>query len=99
MKLLIFIQSMEDLLLGLVADGAGVVEDEAGVGFVGGLGVALVEEGADDFFGVVGVHLAAEGFDVKGLHRNREGVFIGRVRRTNQYKSCGLAWTAKVGSA
>ncbi len=31
------------------------------------LGVALLEQRADDFFRVVGVHLAAEGFDVEGL--------------------------------
>jgi hypothetical protein len=59
---------MEDLLLGFVADGTGVVEDEAGVGLVRHLGVAFAQQGADDFFGVVGVHLAAESFDVKGLH-------------------------------
>ena len=38
----VLVQPVEDLLLGLVADGAGVVEDEAGVGFVGHLAVALV---------------------------------------------------------
>ena len=54
-------------MLGFVADGAGVVEDEAGVGFVLDAGVTLLFEGADDFFGVMGVHLAAEGFDVEGL--------------------------------
>ena len=34
-ELLVLVEAMEDFLLGLVADGAGVVEDEAGVGFVG----------------------------------------------------------------
>src|ERR1700729_1423926 len=58
---------MEDFLLGFVADGTGVVKDEASVGFVLDAGVALLLEGADDFFGVMGVHLAAEGFDVEGL--------------------------------
>gem|GEM_PF-6820013 len=67
-ELFVLVEAVEDFLLSLVADGAGVVEDEAGVGLVGGLGVALVEEGADDFFGVVGVHLAAKGFDVESLH-------------------------------
>ena len=65
---LVLVQAMEDLLLGLVADGAGVVEDQAGVGFVRHLGVAFLHQRADDFFRVVRVHLAAEGFDVKGLH-------------------------------
>ena len=63
----VLVQPVEDLLLGLVTDGAGVVEDEAGVGLVLDLGVALGLEGADDFFRVVRVHLAAEGFDVEGL--------------------------------
>ena len=58
---------MEDLLLGFVADGTGVVEDQPGVGFVLHAGVALLLQGAYDFFGVMGVHLAAEGFDVESL--------------------------------
>ena len=58
---------MKDLLLRLVADGAGVVEDEAGFGLVGDLGVALMLQRSDDFFRVMGVHLAAEGFDIERL--------------------------------
>ncbi len=64
---LVLVQAVEDLLLGFVADGAGVVEDQPGVGFVRHLDVALMLQRADDLFGVVGVHLAAEGLDVKGL--------------------------------
>ena len=67
-ELLVLVEAMEDLLLGLVADGAGVVEDEAGFGLVGGLGVALLQQRAHNFFGVVGIHLTAEGFDIKSLH-------------------------------
>ena len=67
---LVLVEAMEDLLLGFVADGTGVVEDQAGVGFVLDAGIALVLEGADDFFGVMGVHLAAKGLDIEGLaHR------------------------------
>ena len=34
LKLFVLVQAMKDLLLRFVADGAGVVEDQAGVGFV-----------------------------------------------------------------
>src|ERR1035437_8389004 len=60
-------QPMKDLLLGLVADGAGVVEDQVRIFFAMHLRVALRDERAHDFFGVVEVHLAAEGLDVKRL--------------------------------
>jgi len=58
---------VEDSLLGLVADRAGVVENQASVSFILDADVALVLQRADDFFRVMGVHLAAEGFDVKSL--------------------------------
>ena len=62
------LQPVKDLLLGLVADAAGVVENQ--LGFFGRLHplVAFGQQRADDFFGVVRVHLAAEGLDVKRLH-------------------------------
>jgi hypothetical protein len=91
-ELFVLVEAVEDFLLGLVADRAGVVEDEAGVGFVGGLGVALLDEGADDLFGVVGVHLAAEGFDVKGLH-TQEPVY-GSCVESFPMKKTGLIWGA-----
>jgi len=34
------------------------------------LGIALLEERADDLFGVVDIHLAAEGFEVEGFPRH-----------------------------
>ena len=92
MELFVLVEAMEDFLFGLVADAAGVVEDEAGVGFVGGLGVALVEEGADDFFGVVGVHLAAESFDVEGLHTQRP--VYGSCVESFAMNKTGLRWGA-----
>ena len=58
---------MEDFLLGLVADGAGVVEDEVGLLDRFDLAVALGNERADDLFGVMDVHLAAEGLEVERL--------------------------------
>ena len=63
-----FVQAGKDLLLGFVTDAAGVVDDE--IGFFRGwnLLVAFTDEGADDLLGIVDVHLATKGFDVKVLH-------------------------------
>jgi len=53
-------------LRSLFADAAGVVENK-GSGFDRiHLAVTAREKNARDFFGVVLVHLAAEGFEVKG---------------------------------
>jgi hypothetical protein len=60
-------QPMEDFLLGFVADRAGVVNDEVGVLFALHLRITFGDERSHDLFGVVEVHLAAEGFDVKRL--------------------------------
>jgi len=62
------LQAVEHLLFRLIADAAGVVEDQ--LGFFGGfhLLVALMKQRADDLLRVVGVHLAPEGLDVEGLH-------------------------------
>src|SRR6516165_6603092 len=67
LKLLVVGEAVEDFLLGFVANGAGVVEDE--VGFIDGrnLAVALGDERPNDFFGVMDVHLAAKSFEVKSL--------------------------------
>ena len=65
--LFVLVEAVEDLLLRFIADGAGVVKDQASVDFVGNLSVAFAKKGSDNFFGIVRVHLAAEGFDVKGL--------------------------------
>ena len=58
---------MEDLLLGFVADRAGVVEDQSRVGLVLDAHVALMLERPNDLFRVMGVHLAAKRLDVEGL--------------------------------
>jgi hypothetical protein len=67
LELLVVGEAMEDLLLCLIADGAGVVEDE--IGFFDGrdLAVALGYERADDLLGVMHIHLAAESFEVELL--------------------------------
>ena len=68
-ELLVIVEAVENFLLGFVPDGAGVIEDQ--VGLLDGLylPVAFVNERANDFFGVVHIHLAAEGFQVEGFVR------------------------------
>ncbi len=66
--LLELLQAVEDFLFGLVADAAGVVEDQVGLLGFFDLGVAFREQRADHFFGIVRVHLAAERLDVERLH-------------------------------
>ena len=68
-QLLVVRQPMEDLLLRLVANGAGVVQNQVGLLDRLYLFVSLVHQRANDLFGVMHVHLAAEGFEVKGLVR------------------------------
>jgi hypothetical protein len=60
-------QSVKNFLLGLVADGAGVIENQSGLFDGLNLSVALGKQRPYDLFGVVGVHLAAKGFEVEGL--------------------------------
>jgi len=69
LQLLVIGEAMKHLLLGLVADRAGVVEDQVGLLDGLDLAIALLDERADDFLGVVDIHLASEGFEVKGLLR------------------------------
>lgn len=69
LQLLVVVQPVEDLLLGFITDGAGVVEDQAGFLYSLDLAVAFRDERAYDFFRVVRVHLAAKGFQVEGLGR------------------------------
>ncbi len=60
-------QARENFLRGFFADAAGVVEDEIGLRGSGDRAIALPLEHAGNFFAVVVVHLAAEGFDEVGL--------------------------------
>ena len=72
---LVFVEPVEDLLLRLVADGAGVVEDQAGIFFRLHLPVALLPECANHLLRVMGIHLAAEGLKIEGFfgcHSNLE---------------------------
>ncbi len=59
-------ESGEDLVRRLLADAAGVVEDQARRLRRADLAIAAPQQHAGDLFGVVIVHLAAEGLDVKG---------------------------------
>ena len=54
------IQAMKNLLFGFVPDTTGVVENELGLVRCLHLSVATSNESANDFFRVVGVHLATE---------------------------------------
>ena len=58
-----------DLLGRLLADMAGVEDDDVGLRHVGRLGEALGRENVRHALGVVDVHLAAVGFDEKLLHQ------------------------------
>jgi len=60
-------QPMEHFLLRLIPDGAGVVQNQVGLLDRLHLAIAFMHQGADDFFRVMHVHLAAEGFEVEGL--------------------------------
>jgi hypothetical protein len=60
-------QAGEYFLRSFFADAAGVVEDDVGGLWVVDGRVAASEKDASNFFGVVRVHLAAEGFDVERL--------------------------------
>ena len=74
---------MKDLLLGFVADGAGVVKNQAGIFLALNLAIALVLQCANDLLRVMGIHLAAEGFYIKGFvgcHGNSQYI-VGRLCR------------------
>ena len=60
LHLLVLVQPVKDLLLRLIADGTGVIEDQVGVSLVDHLGIALLLQRADHLFGVVRIHLAAK---------------------------------------
>ena len=59
------LQAVENLLLGFVTDGAGVVKDVVRLLRRLHLRIAFVQQRARHLFGVVGIHLAAKSLDVK----------------------------------
>ncbi len=68
-ELLVVGQPVEDLLLRFITDGTGIVENQPGLFDGLNLPVSFGHKRAHDFFGVVRIHLAPEGFEVKGLLR------------------------------
>ena len=68
-QLLVVVQAVEDLLFGFIADGAGVVEDQVGGDLGIHLLVALMAKSADDFLGVMHIHLATESLKIKRFFR------------------------------
>src|SRR5205814_1582018 len=62
-------QAMEDLLLRLVTNGAGVVEDEVGLVHGLDLAIALLQQGTNDLLRVVDVHLTTERLQIETLLR------------------------------
>ena len=62
-------EPVENLLLSLVPDGAGIVENQVGLLDRLHLPIAFLYQRADDLFGIVHIHLTAEGFEVEGLLR------------------------------
>ena len=68
-----------NLLGRLFADVAGVEDDEVGVGALSGGGIAPGLQHLGHALAVIDVHLAAEGFDAKGLAGTRDRLAGGRV--------------------
>ena len=61
------LKAVEDFLLGLIANAAGVVENVVrGLGRIY-LGIALMKQRPDHLLGIVRIHLAAECFDEKSF--------------------------------
>ena len=67
LQFLVVVEPVKDLLLGLVADRAGVIQDQSRLFDSRDLLVTFGNQRADDFFGIMHIHLAAERFDVEGL--------------------------------
>ena len=64
---LVIVEPVKNLLLRLVADRAGVVQNQVSLFDRIHLPIPLRHQRANDLFGVVDIHLAAESFEVKRL--------------------------------
>ena len=58
---------MKHLLLRLIPDRAGVVQDQPGLSLILHPGIPLLLQRPNDLLGVMGVHLAAKRLDIKSL--------------------------------
>src|SRR5215469_18966277 len=89
-------QAVKHLLLGLIADGAGVIEDQVGIFFALNLTVALGDERPHDLFRVVEVHLATEGFDVKRFLLSTHAIPKRSVYRGIQSEASNVTSVAEI---
>ncbi len=64
---LVLVQPVKHLLLGLVANRTGVVQNQPRLAFVLNAGIPLLLQRPNHLLGVMGVHLAAKGFDIESL--------------------------------
>ncbi len=69
LQLLVIRQAVKDFLLGFIADGAGVVENQPSLVHRRNLAIPLRNERANDLFRVMHIHLTAKGLEVEGLLR------------------------------
>jgi hypothetical protein len=67
---------MKNLLLRLIANRTGVIEDQVRILFRFHLPVSLLHQGANDLFRVMHIHLAAKGFQVEGFGARRHFFFL-----------------------
>ncbi|MCU1332171.1 MAG: hypothetical protein JWM08_1163, partial [Candidatus Angelobacter sp.] len=67
LKLLVVVKPVEDFLFRFVADGASVVKHKVGFFYRLDLAVSLMHQCANDFLGVMHIHLATKCFQVKRL--------------------------------
>ncbi len=65
LKLFVVVKPVKDFLFRFVANGAGVVKDQMRLFHGLDLAVSLMHQRADDFLGVMHIHLAAESLQVK----------------------------------
>src|SRR5260370_42531622 len=70
------VEPVEHFLLGLIADTAGIVENQSGGLGTLDLRIAAMNQRSDDLLGIVGVHLTAEGLDVERLF-SHYGLILG----------------------
>ncbi len=70
------LQPAEDFLLGFVPNAARIVEHQPGILGPRDLRITPREKRADHLFGIVRVHLAAEGFNVEGFPRHRASILV-----------------------
>ena len=79
-----------DLLGRLLADVAGIENDEVGLGRIVGRRVAVIRQRLRHALGVVGVHLTAEGLDVQLFGRCPHRLLVRHAGLSRQGPALGL---------